>query len=79
MDRFAAFLEFNYQQRVGKDDLEDVAYIDPPDQIALDLTPGFKVQIKDNISFASAVRIALINDLDFGYDTVYIFLAGYSF
>jgi hypothetical protein len=82
---FTAVLELNYQRLMGDDDLEGVlgqpgvAYQDPPTQQGLDLTPGFKVQVKENIVVASAVRIALINDLFFGYDTAYLLLAGYSF
>lgn len=78
-DRFVGVIELNYLYLVGEDDLEGSLYLDPPAQMSLDLTPGFKVRIKDNLTFATAVRIALINDISVGYDTSYLFLVGYSF
>jgi len=76
---FAAFLELNYQQLTGTDDLEGVVYIDPPTQKSLDLTPGFNIKIKDNINFATAVRISLVNDFAAGYDMSYLFVIGTVF
>jgi len=52
---------------------------DSPAQMALDLSPGLKVKVKDNFSIESAVKFSLINDLALGYDTSYLFLAGYTF
>jgi hypothetical protein len=76
---FVGVLELNYIYYFGDDDFEGLFYFDPPDQMGLDLTPGLKIRIKDNLTFASAVRIALINDISVGYDTSYLFLLGYSF
>lgn len=52
---------------------------DSPAQTSLDLTPGLKIKVKDNISLIASVKFALINDLALGYDTSYLFLAGYTF
>jgi hypothetical protein len=84
-DPFVLVTELIYQQRVGDDDLEGVIgddgviYQSAPTQLALDFAPGFKIQITDAVTVAATVRIALINTLEFGYDAVYMLIAGYSF
>jgi hypothetical protein len=77
--RFSADLELNYQYLTGTDGLVGVFYINPPRQKALDLIPGFAVQIKDNLTFAATVDFALDTTLAFGYDTSYSFKLGYRF
>jgi hypothetical protein len=72
---FTAILELNYFRTGGVLDPK----FDSPSQTALDLTPGFKIKVKDNFSIDSSVRIALINDLALGYNTTYLFLAAYTF
>jgi hypothetical protein len=80
-ERFSADLELNYQYLTGTDGLKDVVggYINPPRQKALDLIPGFVVQIKDNLTFAATVDFALDTTLAFGYDTAYSFKLAYRF
>ncbi len=78
-DRFSAALELDYQYLMGTDDLEGVLYVNPPMQRALDLIPGFVVQIKDNLTFAATIDFALSTTLAFGYDTLYNFQLAYKF
>ena len=72
---FTAALELNCFRTGGVLDPK----FDSPAQTALDISPGFRVKVKDNVDIISSVRIALINDVALGYDTSYLFMAGYSF
>jgi hypothetical protein len=78
-ERFSADLELNYQYLTGTDGLKGVVYINPPRQKALDLIPGFVVQIKDNLTFAATIDFALSTTLAVGYDTSYSFKLAYKF
>ncbi|MBI3811085.1 MAG: hypothetical protein HY283_02605 [Nitrospirae bacterium] len=78
-ERFSADLELNYQYLTGTDGLKGVVYVNPPGQKALDLIPGFVVQIKDHLTFAATVDFALDTTLAFGYDTSYSFKLAYKF
>lgn len=72
---FVASLELNLLRTGGILDPK----LDSPPQAALDLTPGFKIGVKDNLNIGAAARISLTNDIAFGYDTSYLFLAAYTF
>ncbi len=78
-DHFVGDLELLSQFPMGRDDLEGVKYFNPPEQRNLDIVPGFAVQMSNNLSLATTVRISLINTLPVGYDYAYVVKVGYTF